>query len=281
MTTTEFLESSWRWHPAVLGAVAAAASAYLKLRRQAGGQRTPWRSGAFVAALVLLLLSTESPLETLAAGYLFSAHMLQHLLLLLVVPGLLLLSWPVAAAAAQRARTAPPASRPLWLTRAPVAWLSGVGAMWLWHVPALCNAAAMTPSVRWTQTVSLLLMGLLFWWPIIGPAPQRRLPALGGVVYLFTACVGCTLLGIALTFAPVTVCSAFLHPPHDGGLLNLVRQQWGLTPALDQQVGGLIMWVPACSIYVVASMGLLLRWYGAGGSATAEPAGNAAEVPAG
>lgn len=133
--------------------------------------------------------------------------------------------------------------------------------MWLWHEPSLCSAATSNSAVRVLQVVSLLCMGTLFWWPILGPNTSRRLSTLAGVVYLFTACLGCTVLGIIITFSPVSVCPVFMQPHHNHRLMSLIQDQWGITPALDQQIGGLMMWVPACGIYVVSIVALLTRWY--------------------
>jgi putative membrane protein len=259
----------------------------------------PWLFGI---AVLVFLLALVSPVETLADGYLFSAHMLQHLLLLMVVPALALLSLPAFPNSAPNqparggARTLAGSSTPLagrprfarvpgdrallrtkpralpskcaravglrrFLTSPLPAWCAGVGAMWLWHAPTLCNAATTNPAVRGIQTVSLLMAGAFFWWPILGPQWSRRLPPLLGIIYLFTACTSCTLLGIFITFSPVTVCSAYGHPVDALGLLPLIRNRWGLTAQVDQQIGGLLMWVPACLIYLSGILGLLARWY--------------------
>jgi putative membrane protein len=116
-------------------------------------------------------------------------------------------------------------------------------------------------------------MGFAFWWPIIGPWTRQRLSPLAGVVYLFSACLGCTVLGIIITFSPVEVCSIYLHPLDRLGILPLIQDDWGLTPAKDQQLGGLLMWVPACLIYFCGIIGLLARWYGEAGdeAAVSEP----------
>ncbi len=148
--------------------------------------------------------------------------------------------------------------------------------MWVWHVPTLCDAAAESTTVRALQTFSLLALGTLFWWPIIGPNAGKRLSPLGGVMYLFSSCIACTLLGIFVTFTPLTVCPAFLHQPDPHGLLPLIRERWGLTPQVDQQIGGLIMWVPACLVYFSGIMGLLLRWHGETDYAAASPQGQPA-----
>jgi cytochrome c oxidase assembly factor CtaG len=205
-----------------------------------------------VAVLVLALLS---PIGQLADGYLFSAHMLQHLLLVLVVPPLALLGLEPLLAMRPNPRAARVVLRPL------VAWGLGVGAMWLWHERTLCDAAAQNALVHRVQELSLLTMGTAFWWPILGPREGARLPPLGGVLYLFTACTACTVLGILITFAPVRVCSVFAHPVDHLGVMPLVREGWGLTPERDQQVGGLLMWVPACLVYGVGILGVLARLF--------------------
>lgn len=202
-----------------------------------------------LGATALLAVALLPPVATLAHGTLFSVHMVQHLLLLLGVPALALLAY--------RGR------RPARGVSPVLGWAAGTAGMWVWHIPVLCNAATRLTSVQIAETVSLLGLGVLFWWPLIGAAPARRLSPLGGVAYLFAGCVGCTLQGIVLTFSPVEVCTAFLNPTDPLHVLPWLRAHWGFTPAADQQVGGLIMWVPACLVYLGAIMGQFARWYGA------------------
>ena len=241
MSTWVLLTSCWSLDPLALAVCVAAVVAYVAQR--AG------RSGAHPAPFALALVS---PIGQLANGYLFSAHMLQHLLLVLVVPPLALLGIAPALSGRSAGRLGRTLLHPV------VTWGLGVGAMWLWHAPTLCDAAARNPLVHRLQELSLVGMGLAFWWPVLAPAAWR-LPPLGGVVYLFTACVACTLLGIAITFSPVEVCSVFSHPVDTLGVMPLVRNGWGLTRENDQQIGGLLMWVPACLIYGVGILGLVGR----------------------
>jgi cytochrome c oxidase assembly factor CtaG len=131
--------------------------------------------------------------------------------------------------------------------------------MWFWHVPAFCDAAASNELIHTLQTFSLLLLGILFWRPIVGPHIEERLSPLAGILYLFTACIACTLLGIWISFSPVSVCPVFMRPA-DPGVLPLI-QGWGLSPASDQQIGGLLMWVPTCLVYLGAILFLLRRFY--------------------
>ncbi len=293
MTARDLLLRTWHWNPMALFGIAFIVIGALLLTRTKTPQGkvvypsarggVPWRAGA----LVLFVLTQVSPLDTLANGYLFSAHMLQHLVLLLVVPAMVLLSLsrgasagipllpteipltpkeiPLTPALSQRERENPRLSAGesdvLRALRHPaVGWVAGVGAMWLWHTPSLCNAAGTSASIRAFQTISFLTLGTLFWWPIIGTCARSRLSPLAGVLYLFTACAGCTVLGILITFMPTSICPVFLHHPDPLNLLPLLRGRWGLTPQVDQQIGGLIMWVPACLIYFCGIMALLLRW---------------------
>jgi putative membrane protein len=131
----------------------------------------------------------------------------------------------------------------------------------LWHAPTLCNAAATSRSVSAIQTTSLLLMGSVFWWQVLAPREEQRLSPLAGIVYLFTACTACSVLGIILTFAPVSICPVYQHPVDRLGMLGTIRGQWGLTSDRDQQIGGLLMWVPMCAIYATAILAQLARWH--------------------
>ena len=247
MTTAQFLFFGWTWNPTVLLSSAAAFAAYVGLFRS---QR---RIGYLVAALGVLMITLMSPINTLADGYLFSAHMLQHILLLLVVPALLLLSLPRSVSLAVRSR---------FLGHPFAGWIAGVGAMWFWHAPALCDAAMSSRPVHALQTVSLIILGSAFWRLILAPRESECLSPPGAVLYLFSACVTCSLLGIIITFSPVRVCPIYASPPVDRlGILPLVRGVWGFTPERDQQVGGLLMWVPMCLIYLSAIFAQISRWF--------------------
>ncbi len=252
MTTQQFLLSEWDWNPLVI--IACVITLYLY------GLACRWKfsgkSFFFLVGLVFLFAALDSPISYLARGILFSAHMLQHLLFVLIVPPFLLLGLPAAGTHGQiPGRLLPWGNNPL------IAWLSGVGAMWIWHVPALCDAAVSNESVHVLQTFSLLLLGVLFWRPILSARKEDRLSPLAGIPYLFSACVACSLLGIWITFAPVGVCPVFMNPIDRLDILPVIQNAWGLTPAVDQQIGGLLMWVPACLVYLGAILVLLGRYY--------------------
>jgi len=253
MSTMQFLTTAWIWSPLDAVCAAAALAAYF---HYCGWSRRAWW---MFAATAIVLLSLMSPLGALAQGYLFSAHMLQHILLLIAAPAMGLMALPASA------RIPPRLGR---LLHPAVCWMCGVSAMWVWHVPALCDAAAASRSVLTFQTITLLGLGAVFWWQLLAPTEAQRIPPLQGVLYLFAACIACTAMGIILTFSPVTVCRAYLHPVDRMGIAPMIEGAWGMTPARDQQLGGLIMWVPMCMVYLGAIFGQLAGWY----SAPAEPA---------
>ncbi len=210
----------------------------------------------FVASAVTLVLALASPLAVLASRYSFSAHMMQHLLLLLIVPLLAMLAWPPSNAPATGGLSGYSDRRAI-----PLGWLAGVGAMWFWHIPALCTAAMQHSAVFAIQATSLVVAGAAFWWPVFRPQLGRRLPPYAAAVYLFSGCVGCSLLGIYIAFSPVSVCPLYAAGGGSPELLRLVREQWGLTHRIDQQVGGLLMWVPACMVYLGAILATFSSWY--------------------
>jgi putative membrane protein len=220
------------------------------------------RSAYFIAAVALFFLALCSPIGVLARGYLFSAHMLQHLILLLAVPPLMLLGVP-RARAVSRGPSASAAVRGSGGGALAFAlpWLAGVGAMWLWHERTLCNAAGSSSVVQSLQTASLLALGVVFWRPILAPRMTDRFAPFAAILYLFSACIACTVLGILVTFSPVAVCSIYVHPVDTLGILLLLRDEWGLSSRVDQQLGGLIMWLPTCLVYGGAILGTLGRYY--------------------
>lgn len=250
--------SLWDWEPSIVIGCAALMIGYLAIARQHGFSRI----GYWLAGVVLLLFDLVSPIDTLGDQYLFSAHIVQHFLLALVIPPLLLLGTPrwFAEAALQK-----PLPRRLEsvLGHPPLSWLLGVGTMLAWHIPVLFNAALANDGIHIFQHLSFLVTGTIFWWPIAGPLQNRRLPTLGAISYLFSACVCCSLLGAFLTFGPVGLYPAYLNPADTFGILPMLRNQWGLDPKSDQQLGGMLMWVPGCFVYLTGILVSVRRWYGA------------------
>jgi len=235
---------AWNWEPSVVIGCAVLVTGYIAAVRNHGFHRAPY----FLAGVLLLLLDLVSPIDALADQYLFSVHVVQHFLLALVIPPLMLLGTPAFDLHGFKRLECV-------LGQPPVSWLLGVGTMLAWHIPALFNAALANDGLHIVQHLTFLVTGTIFWWPILGPLQNRHLPPLGAVSYLWSACVCCSLLGAFLTFGPVGLYPAYLNAPRPN--------PWGLDPKSDQQLGGLLMWVPGCFVYLSAILSTVLRWYGA------------------
>jgi cytochrome c oxidase assembly factor CtaG len=256
MTTWRALTTLWDWEPSVLLGCAALVLGYVALTRWAPSRRAV----AFVAGVLVIAVAQCSPLDVLGDTYLFSAHMLQHLLLVLVAPPLLILglpTWLVEGWLHHRA-----VARIERVARQPaVAWLLGIGTVYLWHAPPLYNATLAHTGIHIAEHLSFLVTATIFWWPVCAPRAASRLPHLGAALYLFAAAVASSVLGIVLTFAAPGLYPAYLHPADPRGVLTLVRDGWGLSPATDQQLGGLCMWVLGGLGYLGAILATLAHWY--------------------
>ncbi len=268
MSATDLFRNEWDWEPSVVIGCAALALAYLvfvgpELRPC---RRASARRGAmafFLAGVLILLLDLVSPIDLLGDQYLFSAHIVQHFMLALIVPPLLLLGIPewFAEAALKRPMLARFEHE---IARPPVSWLLGVGVMMIWHVPLFFNAALANEGLHVFQHLSFLVTGVIFWWPVLTPVEGHRIAPLGAMSYLFGACLSCSLLGAALTFARPGLYPAYLSPNDRLGILPILRDQWGLDPRSDQQLGGLLMWIPGCFIYLTGILATVARWYEGG-----------------
>jgi cytochrome c oxidase assembly factor CtaG len=238
----------WSFDPTVLGGVALLCAVYWR----AGGQRR-WR---FAGAIALSLLALESPLDFLADHYLFSAHMVQHLVLMLGVAPLLALAIP------------PRLGR--WVPRAPVvAFVLFIGDMWLWHAPPLYESALHNEALHAFEHLTFVATAAWFWWIAFSP---EALPMLGRAAYVFVAGIPSTLLGALITFTPRVLYPSYQAALEQPGLGRTLQAQWSVTAAGDQQLGGLIMWVPGGLVYLAAILAILLPALARQQPVEAEPA---------
>ncbi len=223
------------------------------------GNRLKWKSINFFIGILLFFLLTFSPLDFLGHYYLFSAHMIQHIILLLIIPPLLLTGtdkeFLKKLFSGQKITKA---GRVLFYPV--IAWLFGVLSMWIWHAPFLFKAMMQSTAVHISEIVSLLICGIIFAWPVFTPLRLRKLNPLSASLYLFSACIGCTILGILITFAPAGYFTVYMTGSNPA-ILNFLQTGMGISAAADQQAAGLIMWVPACLVYLTIIMTLMARWY--------------------
>jgi putative membrane protein len=189
---------------------------------------------AFVTAIAVLLAALVSPIDALGEDYLFSAHMVQHLLLGDIAPLLVLLSLsrtimrPLTRRLQAVERALGPFAHP---ATALLVWL---GLVYLWHVPALYGAALNHSAIHALQHLSFFTAGTLVWWPLIQPVPMRhRLTGMWTFAYIGAAKFGLAALGLYLTWTNTVAYPYYEHVP----------RIWGLTPITDLNVGGAIMMV--------------------------------------
>jgi len=253
----------------LLGSLLLVAMAYLLgLRRYAGSRSSwrpgarrfgPWRVASFLLALLVLAVAL-GPLDG-PADRRFSVHMAQHMLLVVVAapllaagaPGVpLLLVLPVRwRARFSRARVAlrrAPVLRALYL---PVsAWVLQVAVLWGWHLPGAYQAALDSPWLHELEHALLVVTAWMFWWHVLS-AGRRRMSGLVAVVYSFAATMPMAALGAVLTLAP--------RPLYPG--LAAQAAAAGIDPLTDQQLAGLIMWVPPDVVYLAMTVALFLPWF--------------------
>lgn len=222
------------------------------------GFRLYKKSVYFFSAIVLLVLCLASPLHFLAEHYLFSAHMAIHVLILLVAAPLMIAGIPK-----ENKMKKSFISFSEKIKNPAIYWFTGVAIMWFWHIPAVFNAMFSMHQMllMQLQVFSLLVAGMIFCWPVINPYQKCRLPALQSVLYLSLACIFCSLLGLMITFSAVGTYAPYLHVMDHSQFLPVIRNEWKISVATDQQMAGLIMWVPCCFIYLTASMVLLIKWF--------------------
>lgn len=236
---------SFAFEPLFLGLAIVAAAAYVVAARR---ERVPlWKVGAFASGLALLIVALNSPIETIAIHYLLLVHLLQNVILADWAPPLILLGLT----SQMRRGIATLGGRPFaWLTRPQVAlpvWLVGWYAI---HLPAFYDFALRNHWALYLEHAALLVMGTLFWWPVLCDAP-RRVPTGLKLGYLGAAFVGATFLGLVFTFSTATPIYDFYAEAH--------HRLWGLSAVEDQNYGGVLMNTEQALVFLAAIVYFLLQ----------------------
>jgi cytochrome c oxidase assembly factor CtaG len=261
----KFSELGWNWDPWILAGLALAVLGYIRglLRlngaaraRIFGGLRRP----AFVGGIVILFFVLISPFDALD-DQLFSAHMAQHLVLLMIAPPLLLFGRPAMACLWAFPLPARRAIGRVWnrfgvkpivhaLMSPLFVWILCSAVLWFWHLPGPYGWAVANEPVHALEHVCFFVSALMFWSLVLEPLGRRRLDYGGTLLFVATFGVQNGLLGALLTFAGRPLYTSYLP----------TTAAWGLTPIEDQQLAGLLMWIPASLIHLSTLGVLFVVW---------------------
>jgi putative membrane protein len=212
----------------------------------------------FSLGLLALILALESPIDVGGDNYLFSLHMVQHLILAMIVPPLLLLGLPEEWLLLQRLRISPIAANIIFNL-----------VLAVWHLPFLYEATLRNGPVHVAEHLTFLLAGLLFWWPILAPSARRRgLSVMGKIAYLGFAGVPPTILGIAFILSRNVLYPFYAAAP----------RVTPLSPLDDQVAAGLVMFGLGNLIYFVA-IAIIFFSLDDKDATAGESAGTAAQLP--
>ena len=253
--------AAWTFDPWIVGPLLAVGVPYLfgawALRRRTTIGHAARAFGAVTFGLGWLTLAGAlvSPLHWLGE-HLFTFHMIEHEIVMAVSAPLLIAARPIGTmlwALPRRARLAVgrllrrPGIVTAW------EWLSSGGnatvlhgvAIWAWHAPVLFDAAVTNVAMHRLQHLSFLLTAMLFWWSVL----CRSNPGVAAW-HLFVTMMHTSILGALMALAPKVLYQA----------QTATALEWGLTPLQDQQLAGLIMWIPAGTVYAGAAMALTVIW---------------------
>jgi putative membrane protein len=249
------------WHPdlTVVAGVAALGGLYVAALRRGRAQGRPVKGVqvvSFFAGLAVLLGSLTGPLHDLSDYYLFSAHMVQHLLLVFAMPPLLLYGTP-------GWMLSPLLRHPLvlrlgrTLTRPSGAFVSFNLVLVAWHLPPLYNLAMDHHGVHIVQHLMIMVVSVILWWPVMSPSHELpRAPYPVQMLYLFLVGLPMVVVSIFITMAESVLYPYYAAAP---------RVWEALTPHTDQHLGGLIMWIPGGLVFLIAISVVFFRWQAAGG----------------
>ena len=235
-----------------------------RIRDRQASQRplaTGWRLAAYLGGLTILGVALMSPIDVLG-GQLFFMHMIQHLLLVMIVPPLLWLANPLpfymwglpVPARHQAGRLLSRRSgfrRGLYALTAPgLVWMAFVAFLLGWHDPTAYNAALSSDLVHDLEHVTFFATAMLFWWLVIGAGPRLRSLSRGARLALLVVTVPVNMAaGVVIAFASQPIYTYYTTVP----------RLWGITVMLDQMIGGVIMWIPGSMMYLLAALIIISR----------------------
>jgi len=246
----ELADVGWTWYPSIFVGFSAWTLGYAWFMKAYApgriGRQLLFHTGTFLAIFALM-----SPLDALGDEYLFSAHMVQHLLLVFGTSPLWLLGIPPELLERISGQNVIATIR--WMTRPTITFLVFVGVLYLWHIPFFYGLALDYEIVHVVEHLSFIGAAILGWWPIAAPEtdqlPKLDVPA--GMIYLFLLAIPCTGIAAVFTFAKSPIYDFYLDAP------RIAR----LSVVQDLNLGGLFMWLPTHMVILFALCLLFLKWF--------------------
>ena len=247
----------WSLHTSVILGLIFLGSCYLLLigpmrdRISSIGEVSPKQVGSFFFGLFVVFVSLNGPLHDLSDHYLFSAHMVQHLLLQLLMPPLLLLGLPQVTDVRMLSG---PRLIALFkrMTNPIICLITFNGFLVGWHLPPLYDFALQNHNVHIVQHLTFMFVGALAWRPVLSPSsqlPRALFPI--QIIYIFAQSIPMGFLGAAITFARSILYTHYANAP----------RVWSLSPLEDQQMGGLIMKSSAGLVFLLGLGLVFLAWF--------------------
>ena len=249
---TQFSWLKWSIHPSTVVGLAVLAAIYLIRSRQAGpdDRLSGMRKLSFFAALFVIFASLNGPIHDLSDNYLFSGHMVQHLLLTMLMPPLLIVGvpgWMLRPLLRNRAVSAV-ARR---VTRPISCFVIFNVVIAAWHIPALYNAAMENHDIHIVEHLMFMSAAVLMWWPLISQLPELpRLSYPGQMLYCFLMSIPMSVVAVYITMA-----DSVLYP-----FYSSAPRIMKLSPMEDQLLGGLIMWIPGGLLFMVIMSVVFFKW---------------------
>jgi putative membrane protein len=265
--TLTVLLLSWAWRPEIILTLGLAATLHLVgrwrlVQRGSSQLAAPWRTAAYLGGLVVLWIALMSPIDVLSSQF-FTMHMIQHLLLVMIAPPLLLIADPMPIAmwglpsglrleVGRWLRPDATFRRVVrTLTEPGLVWLYFVAALVGWHDPQAYSAALESELVHDLEHLTFYGTAMLFWWHVIGAAPHihKRLSRGVRIGYVLSVVPASALTGIAIAFASEPIYAYYTTVPRLGAM----------TVVQDQMLGGVIMWIPGSMMYIIAALILIAQ----------------------
>jgi len=251
----------WRWsiHPSTVIGIVALGALYLWGANRVHRDPTTRQKAWFFSGLLLMFASLNGPLHDLSDDYLFSAHMVQHLLLTLAVPPLLLAGVP---GELLRGPLSNKYVRPVarFFTRAPITFATFNIVIAAWHLPPLYNAAMAHHSIHIVEHLMFMVAAVLMWWPLMSQLPELpRLAYPGQMLYAFLMSIPMSIIAVYIAMSDHVLYPAYAAAP----------RVLPLSPLEDQLLGALIMWIPGGIIFYIIMTVVFFKWNARGEDSTA------------